>query len=163
MTATIQKMVVPTDFSPRADQAVAYAAALATTLGASIHLVHVIEDPFVAGGEWALYVRDAQEVRERLYADASSRLATMAASLDKVPSSVTTEIRSGPASDGITNAAAASGADLIVMSTHGRSGLPHRLLGSVAERVVRSANCPVLVVRETLRDRKATTEGTTAA
>ena len=84
----------------------------------------------------------------------------MEASLDKLPSLVTTEIRGGPASDGITNAAAAAGADLIVMSTHGRSGLPHLLLGSVAERVVRSANCPVLVVRETLRDRKATLEGT---
>jgi nucleotide-binding universal stress UspA family protein len=163
MNPTIRKIVVPTDFTARADQAVDYAAALATTLEASVHLLHVIEEPFVAGGEWDLYVRDAQEVRERLYADVRSRLSATAARLEKQRQPITTEIRHGLASDGIINAATALGADLIVMSTHGRSGLPHLLLGSVTERVIRGAHCPVLAVREPLRDRKAAIEGTTTA
>jgi nucleotide-binding universal stress UspA family protein len=163
MTPTIQKIVAPTDFTVRADQAVTYAAALATTLKASVHLVHVLEEPFVAGGEWDLYVGDAQEVRERLYADVRSRLSAIAVSLEKRGLSVTTEIQSGSASEGIINSARAAGADLIVMSTHGRSGLPHLLLGSVAERVIRGAHCPVLAVRESLRDQDTAIEGTTAA
>ena len=132
MTPTIQTIVVPTDFTARADRAVDYAAALARSLKASVHLVHIIEEPFFVGGEWDLYVRDASEVRERLYADAWSRLSAIAARLEKQSLPITTEIRRGSAVDGIIGAAMAAGADLIVMSTHGRSGVPHLLLGSVA-------------------------------
>ena len=142
MTPIIQKIVVPTDFTARSDQTVTYAASLAANLNAAVHLMHVIEEPFVAGGEWDLYGRDAQEVRERLYADVRSRLAAIAVRLEQQRLRVTIEIRHGSACDAIIDAAAAAGADLIVMSTHGRSGLPHLLLGSVAERVIRGAHCP---------------------
>ena len=163
MTPTIQTIVVPTDFTARADRAVDYASALARSLEASVHLVHIIEEPFFAGAEWDLYVRDAQEVRERLYADAWSRLSAIAARLENESLPITTEIRHGSATDGIIGAAMAAGADLIVMSTHGRSGVPHLLLGSVAERVIRGAHCPVLAVRESRRDRTGVIEGTTTA
>jgi nucleotide-binding universal stress UspA family protein len=61
---------------------------------------------------------------------------------------ITIEARSGDIDEEITNAVIAYGADLIVMATHGRSGVPHLLFGSVAERVIRTASCPVLVMRD---------------
>ena len=148
MPTTIRKVLVPTDFSPRSDEALRYAAGLATALEASIVVVHVIQEPFVAGGEWDLYVRDAPEVRERLYSDVRSRLSAIATDLEQRGQHVTTDIRFGSARDGIVKAGVAAGVDLIVMSTHGRSGLPHLLLGSVAEHVIRGADCPVLAVRQ---------------
>ena len=146
MTPNIRKILVPTDFSPRSDAALDYAAALATALNAAVHLVHVVEEPF-AGGEWEMYVRDPQEIRDQLDADARSRLATTAGRLDSSAVPVSTEIRHGSAFDGILYEAKGIGADLIVMGTHGRSGLSHLMLGSVAERVIRGAHCPVLTVR----------------
>ena len=62
--------------------------------------------------------------------------------------SLTTEIRTGRIAEEIANAAVAYGADLVVMSTHGRTGLPHLLMGSVAEEVIRIAPCPVLVMKD---------------
>jgi universal stress protein A len=138
MTPNIRKILVPTDFSPRSDAALDYAAALATALNAAVHLMHVVEEPF-AGGEWEMYVRDPQEIRDQLDADARSRLATTAGRLDSSAVPVSTEIRHGSAFDGILYEAKAIGADLIVMGTHGRSGLSHLMLGSVAERVIRGA------------------------
>ena len=64
MTPNIRKILVPTDFSPRSDAALDYAAALATALNAAVHLVHVVEEPFA--GEWEMYVRAAQEIRDQL-------------------------------------------------------------------------------------------------
>ena len=80
MTPNIRKILVPTDFSPRSDAALDYAAALATALNAAVHLVHVVEEPFA--GEWEMYVRAAQEIRDQLDADARSRLATAVGRLD---------------------------------------------------------------------------------
>ena len=60
MPTPIRKILVPTDFSPRSDEALRYAAGLATSLEASIVVVHVIQEPLVAGSEWDLYVREAQ-------------------------------------------------------------------------------------------------------
>ena len=94
MTPNIRKILVPTDFSPRSDAAFDYAAALATALNAAVHLVHVVEEPF-AGGEWEMYVRDPQEIRDQLDADAWSRLATTAGRLDPSAVPVRTEIRHG--------------------------------------------------------------------
>jgi nucleotide-binding universal stress UspA family protein len=148
MTPVIRKIVVPTDFSAASDKALEYAATLATTLNASIHLVHVVEDPFAAGGGWEFYIPDSQDLSERLFEQSLARLSITASEFDSRNIDVTTEIRRGSPTEGIISAATDSGADLIVMSTHGRTGLPHLLLGSVAERVIRGARCPVLAVRE---------------
>jgi universal stress protein A len=150
MTPNIRKIVAPTDFSPRSDAALEYAVALATALKAAVHLVHVVEEPFL-GGEWELSVRNAQQIREQLDADARSQLAEAAGGLEAQGAPVSTEIRHGSAFEGIVCEARAVGADLIVMGTHGRSGLSHLVLGSVAERVIRGAHCPVLVVRTSER------------
>jgi universal stress protein A len=146
MTPNIRKILVPTDFSLRSDAALDCGVALATVLKAAVHLVHVVEEPF-AGGEWEMYVRDAQEIRDQLDADARTRLTAVAGRLDPRSVPVSTQIRHGSAFDGIIYEARAIGADLIVMGTHGRSGLSHLMLGSVAERVIRGAHCPVLTVR----------------
>jgi universal stress protein A len=145
MSANIERIVVATDFSRASDAALDYASDLARTLGASIHLVHVIEESFTG---WELYVRDAQEVRERIYANAQTSLSLLASSQRKRQLIVTTELRHGAAADAVARAAADARADLIVVGTHGRSGVPHMLLGSVAERIIRNAPCPVLAVRQ---------------
>ena len=135
LTPTIRKIVVPTDFSPRSDAAVDYAVALATALGAPVHLVHVVEEPFL-GGEWEMYIRNPQEIREQLDADARARLAATAGRLETLSIPVSTGIRHGSAFEGIVHEAKAVSADLIVMGTHGRRGVSHLMLGSVAERVI---------------------------
>lgn len=163
MPTTIRKILVPTDFSVASEEAVRYAADLAASLSASVVVVHVIHEPFVAGGEWDLYVRDAPEMREQLFSDVRSRLSAVVTVFERRGLHVITDIRFGLPRDGIVNAAMAAEADLIVMSTHGRSGLHHLLLGSVAEHVIRAAHCPVLALREAARPRAAGLETTTAA
>jgi universal stress protein A len=163
MATTIRTILVPIDFSTPSEEATRYAGDLATTVGASIVLVHVIYEPFVAGGEWDLYVRDAPEMRERLFSDVRARFAAIVAAFEHRGLHVTTDIRFGPPREGIVKAAKAVEADLIVMSTHGRSGLPHLLLGSVAEHVIRAAHCPVLAVRGAAVPQLSVPEKTTAA
>jgi nucleotide-binding universal stress UspA family protein len=144
---TIKRILVPTDFSTHADAALRYAIALATPLGATVGLLHVIEDP-LAAGMWAseLYSAEIAGLQINLAKDAEERLSRTVA---EIASSVVTdrEVRTGRAAATITEAAAESKADLIVMGTAGRTGLAHVLMGSVAERVVRTAPCPVLTVR----------------
>ena len=148
MTTTIQNILLPTDFSACSQRAVEYATTLARKLGAAVHLVHVLEEPFTTKGSWEFHRQDTPELRERMYQDSQSRLAEIADKLHGAVPQVTTEVRSGTPTDAIVAAAIDYGADLIVMATHGRTGLPHLLLGSVAERVIRGARCPVLAVRE---------------
>ena len=148
MTPSIRRIIVPTDFSPASQRAIDYAVTLARPLNASLLLLHVVEQPFVGGGGWEWYIPDAPALLERLEADSRTQLAEIGDGLTQQGLAVTTEVRRGLPTGGIVAAAADGGADLIVMSTHGRSGLPHLLLGSVAERVIRTAPCPVLAVRE---------------
>ena len=140
MSSLIQKIVVPIDFSDASEHAARYACTLARNLGSSVYLIHVLEQPvrgpvsFEAGG-----------TGERLSRDARERLTALAGHLGALR--ITTEVRSGKVAEEINDCAIAYGADLVVMSTRGLTGLPHLLLGSVAEQVVRTACCPVLVVR----------------
>jgi nucleotide-binding universal stress UspA family protein len=146
MTPTIQHILVPTDFSLPATDAVDYAAALADSLGARVHLVHVLEEPYVTHAPYAFHLADAPSRRDRLYEEAREALQRLRARFaERVV--VTTEVRGGSATESILKAAVDYGADLIVMGTHGRTALQHLLAGSVAERVTRLARCPVLAVR----------------
>jgi nucleotide-binding universal stress UspA family protein len=146
MKPTIQHILVPTDFSDASSHAVSYAAALASSLHARVHLVHVLEEPLLTPGPYEYPLPDMPARRERLYQQALADLSEVASTFggDVV---VTSEVRGGAATDAILNAAVDYGADLIVMGTHGRTGLLHLLAGSVAERVTRLARCPVLAVR----------------
>lgn len=148
MKGVFKRILVPTDFSPASDRAIAVASTLAGTLGASIHLVHVLEEPFVTHGSYELRLPDTPARRERLYDEARWKLRGIAARLQDGRLPVSVEVRVGDATGQIVASAVDYGTDLVVMGTHGRTGIEHLLLGSVAERVIRLAPCPVVTVRE---------------
>lgn len=143
----IQKIVVPIDFSDASKHAAQYAAALARRLDASLHLVHVLEPSEMVTGTFEFYGGPSAEYLDRLYWSKRSQLIAVSASLDG-DVRVTNEVRHGTPAESIRDAAVDYGADLVIMSTHGRSGLSHLLMGSVAEQVIRTARCPVLVIRD---------------
>lgn len=140
-----QKILVPTDFSPHAETALEFAVQLANTSGAAITLVHVFDViPYTLPEGMPLY--DAAQLgylRDELgkQLDRASAFATKAGA-----KRVETSLLQGQTHDEIVRAAREGGFDLIVIGTHGRSGIAHLLLGSVAEKVVRKAHCPVVTV-----------------
>lgn len=145
----IARILVPTDFSAASDVALSYARSLATQFGASINLVHVFEDPLASGA----FVGDGivampLDLREGMLRDAREQLEKQHAKhVQSLPLS-SADLLVGPAAKRIVEHAEKIHADLIVMGTHGRGGLGHVLLGSIAEKVVRTARCPVLTARE---------------
>lgn len=144
----ITRILVPTDFSATADAALEYAFALAGRFGAPLHLLHVLDDPFVSDGMAAeAYITEAPALRTAMLHDAQDKLRHRAAVRDTRVPSIETEVLFGHGARTIADYAAERGIDLIVMGTHGRTGFAHLLLGSVAERLVRIAPCPVLTVR----------------
>jgi len=149
MKTAITRILVPTDFSATADAALEYARVLAARLGASLHVLHVIDDQYL-GGSFAgeLYVPEAPNLREALKQEAEQLLAQRITPRDRELIPATTAVVVGRSFKTIVDEALSTNADLIVMGTHGRTGIQHLLLGSVAERIVRTAPCPVLTVRE---------------
>jgi universal stress protein A len=133
-------IVVTTDFSANSAVAVRPAIEIARKFAGSIVLVHALEgvspDPAVAATDLAALAAITQE---QLQEFGQREIG------DQVP--WTAEVVFGPPYVAITDAAVRHRADLIALATHGRTGLPHLLLGSVAERVARTATCPVLTVR----------------
>lgn len=144
----ITRILVPTDFSATADAALDYAYVLAERLGATVEMLHVLDDPFVADGMAAeAYISEAPALRTAMLREAQERLRHRAGPREGIPP-VTTEVLFGHGARTIAEYAAERGVDLIVMGTHGRTGLAHLVLGSIAEQLVRTAPCPVLTVRE---------------
>lgn len=150
MKPAIRRILVPTDFSAPSNRAFEYAMALAGCLGASINLVHVLQDPFAGQAAWEFYIPDSPEIREQRYQEARTRLLELGARAKESGIEMAAEVRIGNPTEEINAAAIDYGSDLIVMSTHGRTGLPHLLLGSIAERVLRTAPCPVIALRQAL-------------
>ena len=154
----VQHMLVPMDFSATADQALAYAIALAQQLQARLTLLHVLDltpvtmDEMTAGVT-ATYL-EAQETEAQHLLQASLERVQHAGLQGE---SLLVE---GTPTHTIVEMAGEQGVDLIIMGTHGRTGLAHVFLGSVAEHVVRQAPCPVLVTRKTMDvlDTPATSE-----
>ncbi len=142
---TIRTILVPTDFSTHADRALGYAADLAKTIGGvKLEVVHVYQAPLVELTPYHLAlpmsvlegVRDA--AREQLE-ERREKLASAGVEADA-------RLSEGIAAEAIVAAATDLNADLVVMGTRGHTGLKHVLLGSVAERTVRHAACPVLTL-----------------
>ena len=148
MTEAITRILVPVDFSAHSDRALHYAATLAGRVGASVQLLHVVEDPFKTGGAFAgeIYVPSFPAMIETFINEAGRRLESLKIAMFPRDSQVETKVVVGRAAHAIVDEAA-TGIDLIVMGTHGRAGFSHLFLGSVAERVVRTAPCAVLTVR----------------
>ncbi len=146
------RILVPVDFSAHSDLALRYATTLADRFGATVEVLHVVEDPFVSGA-WSAetLAPNIPELLADLVTAARGKLADLkAAAINRgvhLTTTVMTTVVTGQPADTICDYAT-TGFDLIVMGTHGRRGLSHALMGSVAERVVRKASCPVLTVRE---------------
>ncbi|GIX48525.1 MAG: universal stress protein [Candidatus Tectimicrobiota bacterium] len=134
------KILVPLDGSEVAEVALPHAVALARTFGAELVLLRVAHAPFSPGRDPLEAERAAVEESEQYLAEAAQRLAAQG-----VP--VRTVVRYGKAAEEILDHAATEGISLIVMATHGRSGVGRWLLGSTAEKVVRATSQPVLLVR----------------
>lgn len=145
MTPAFTTILMATDFGPEAHVALRSCTALARQRGASIHLLHVAKDPMTSLSAPELYAIDWSQLRDDIVTHARDSLAALAASLSDVL--MTTEVAVGSPAETITQRAADLGADLIVVGTHGRGGVSHLLIGSVAERVIRLASCPVMTVR----------------
>lgn len=137
------KILVPIDFSAPSENALEYAIALANKLGASIEVMHCYDLPILASPDGAIIA--GPEVVRRIIdsaTDALDKLVERHASGARLTSHLT----QGPAPAAIVERAEELGADLVVLGTHGRTGLERLLLGSVAERVVRTSPVPVLTV-----------------
>lgn len=147
----ITRMLVPTDFSPASDLAFHYAIDLAGRHGSRLHLLHVIDESAFATAYPDGFYMELPGVRAAMMDDAKAQLDRMAETCGKANLTATTEVAVGRPAATITAKANERGTDLLVMGTHGRSGVAHLLIGSVAERVVRTAPCAVLTVRETVR------------
>lgn len=147
--ANPMRILVPTDFSPASDAALGCARRLATRFGASLHLLHVLEDPPVGGTFGSeFYLADSPDMRTARLNDARDRLAHRMMPVDRSQVHATPEVIFGQSAQTIVDYAADGDVDVIVMGTHGRGGMAHLLMGSVAERVIRTAPCPVLTVRD---------------
>jgi nucleotide-binding universal stress UspA family protein len=153
MSGCFNRILVPVDFEPASLAAFECAKGLARSFGARLFLLHAVDDP-LATGVWTpeVYVPASAAARDALLGDATKRLTGIVRPED-AQYNPTVEVRAGAAIPVIEDYAREQGIDLIVMGTHGRRGLAHMLLGSVAERLVRTAPCPVLTVRQ--EDRSA--------
>lgn len=157
MSRTISHVLVPIDFSSTSELALDYAATLASRFGASLHLLHVVEEPFV-GGPWTseAYLAGVPAMRASLIDEAARKLSRLLPQVERKSVAARSEVRVGRPSDVIRGVAEEGAFDLIVMGTHGRTGMAHLLLGSVAERMLRTAPCPVLTVRGDVAERLPT-------
>jgi universal stress protein A len=144
----IRSILLPTDFSDYASHALSYAASLARQFSASIICLHVIEPVMPAVGYTGLTEPlPMVDLSEQLVESASRELPKIAESEECADLSVEEIIAHGDAATEIVRVATERGVDLIVIASHGRTGLGRILFGSTAESVVRHAKCPVLVVK----------------
>jgi len=143
-----KRILVPMDFSAPSDAALDYARAVATRFDASLHLLHVAEDPYRALYSAEVFVPEMEGVRDEILGDVISRLKDRLCESDMSELHATVAAVIGTPAGFIVEYAAAHEIDLIVMGTHGRGGMSRLLMGSVAEQVVRTAPCPVLTVSE---------------
>jgi nucleotide-binding universal stress UspA family protein len=143
MTAKIKKIMVPIDFSDCSQEALQYAGSLAQLFGAEVMLLHVIESPVYGVDLTLMQPGETSDLRRKLSEMIEHAVDQMKAI------GVTAEGRfvTGFPSVEIIKAVKEHGADLVVIGTHGRTGLAHILLGSTAERVIQRASCPVVTVK----------------
>ena len=144
------RILVPTDFSASADEALGCAKRIAAQLGGSIRLLHVVEHPAITaafGSE--LYVPKPMDMRQEQMDEARRQLSHRILGDSRSRVKITTDVILGPAGMMIPAYAGDSGFDVIVMGTRGRGGLTHLLSGSIAETVIRTSRCPVLTVKPT--------------
>ncbi len=138
-----KKILVPVDFSEHSEKALLAAKDIAEHRGATLTLLHVMAEPQTSV-PYEVYV-DWDKLKVDIRKDAERQIEEMAAKV--CGGKGATEVRWGEPTSTIAKVAGEDGFDLIVMGTHGRSGLGRLFLGSVAESVIRHSPCPVLVLR----------------
>jgi nucleotide-binding universal stress UspA family protein len=139
-----KKILVPHDFGTGSDHALAYAVGLAKALGAEVTVMHAFEIPMVGFPDGTLVA--TPELVSRILEGVNVGLKKAVELHAGAGVTMHSLVKQGPTWQTITETATERGADLIVMGTHGRHGIPRALLGSVAEKVVRMAHCPVLTL-----------------
>ena len=144
----IKNILVATDFGEAADSALSYGRELAGRFGATLHVLNVVENFYVTTFGAETYAAFVPEMQREIEDAARKRLdETLIDSDGSGPATRPAVMTSGSAAYAIVDYARENSIDLIVMGTHGRGALAHLMMGSVAERVVRLASCPVLTVR----------------
>jgi universal stress protein A len=146
----LKKILVPIDFSPMSKKAFQYALRFAERFSCEIVLLHVIEPVGAIAGTPLAVDIFAQPEEDTTAAEVE--LACLAAKSRNRQNSFMSTVRTGHAPNEITKAAKELDVDLIMIATHGYTSWRHLCIGSTAERVVRTAPCPVLVVREKEHD-----------
>jgi nucleotide-binding universal stress UspA family protein len=146
MHIELKRICVATDFSAPANRAFQYGLVFARQFGAELHLLHVIEDVIPTVPEPGLAMLPTQEIMNSLRKASEEGMNKLAAGQDVQGVALRQAVREGVPFREICDYAKREAIDLVVVGTHGRAGLTHLLLGSVAERVVRSAPCPVLTI-----------------
>lgn len=151
LTIQLKSILVPVDFSPPSEKALHYALSFADQFGASLVLLYVVE-PAIYPVELGYIPVDIETLYRTMDEGARERLRALAEK--HIPRNLRTqiEVRIGQPHREIASAAKELNVDLIIIATHGHTGLKHTFLGSTAERVVRHAPCPVLTVREREHD-----------
>lgn len=148
-----KRVLAPTDFSESSEEALRQACWLAERFGAELHILHVLTEIVPTGPDPLMMPVMPPQFYQDDEDKARKSLENVIKPTWSRPASVKTAVRWGSAAEAIVDYAAEEAIDLIVVSTHGRTGLSHILLGSVAERIVREAPCPVLTIRrKTARD-----------
>ena len=147
----LRRILVPVDFSDTAKKAIQYAVPFGAAFDAEVLLLHVMQ-PYSVPIELGYVPPEWAESQQKFLGAAREELDKLCAREIGARARARALVREGVPWQEIIAAAQESRADLIILATHGRTGLSHVLLGSVAERVVRHAPCPVLVVREPERD-----------
>ena len=147
MRPRLDHVLVATDFSASASAAIDHAATLARSAGARLHLVHVLEEPFVTSAPYEWHLPDTPARREGRYQLALARLSKEAAAVSDALTP-TVEVRSGEVTRSIAEAAIDYGADIIVLGTRGRASLRHLVGGGTVERLQRLVGRPIMTVRD---------------
>lgn len=149
----LKNVLVATDFGEAADSALAYGRELARRFNATLHVLHVAENVYITAFGAETYASFAPDLQRDIEESAHRRLYEAVIDSDgSDPRTIPSVMTSSSPAFAIIDYANEHEIDLIVMGTHGRGTLGHFLMGSVAERVVRLAGCPVLTIRQPERD-----------
>ena len=161
---SIKRVLVPVDFSGDSLNALAYARDLVKPFKAEVVLVHVVEPIYYAApADMYMTSPNLASIIDEQQRLAAQQLKRIAGDLEKKGLRVRTVLKNGSPAQIIIDTAQRTGTDLIVMATHGHTGLAHLFMGSVAEKVVRTATCAVLTVRSTLLKKRKRRKGRAGA
>jgi nucleotide-binding universal stress UspA family protein len=146
----LNHILVPIDFSENSKKALRYAIPLAEKFGASVTLINIIE-PTVFPSDFGFGQMSFPDVEQELVTKSKTELDEIVSGLSTT-APVATVVKTGIPFVEVTSYADEEKVDLIIVATHGRTGVEHILFGSTAEKIIRKAPCPALVVRAEERD-----------